>query len=312
MYWESPYINEGIWLRGNTHTHTTVSDGGHSPMETALLYGKVASTGRSPNMDYRFLVLTDHTINTKPELFELPQVEGLTVIEGLEYSYRGGSHIVGVGCPMVFDGPVEWYDYTRKDYQRFIDSIVENGGMAILAHPHWSRMDHWSAEDAIELNGYMGIEIISGDVFSGPSNLATDVWDAALTAGKRVWGIGSDDFHSTRDFHNAWTFVYARDDSKEAILDALRQGSSYTSNGASFGKLYADGKWIVAECADDSYYHDCEKTFRFIGEGGVLKQTQVGKNHTAVYKGRGDEMYIRVELTLNWGCSAFSQPFFRV
>jgi predicted metal-dependent phosphoesterase TrpH len=45
------YDTGGQWYKGNTHIHTTVSDGGMSYAETAALY---ASAG------YRFLFATDH------------------------------------------------------------------------------------------------------------------------------------------------------------------------------------------------------------------------------------------------------------
>ena len=73
----------------------------------------------------------------------------------------------------------------------------------------------------------------------------------------------------------------------------------------------ADGEWIVATCHPDSLFTDVEKTFRFIGQGGQVRQMQIGKNRVAAYKAQGDEQYIRVELSLSWGMAAFSQPFFR-
>ena len=312
MYWESPYLEEGVWLRGNLHTHTTVSDGHQTPKEAVYHYAQIAKTKRSPWMDYRFLALTDHIEDTNPDQHEVPRAENFVVMDGREYSR--GKHIVAIDCPMIFDVDILGKPRAEclEDYQKIINHINGDGGLAILPHPHWASFDHWTAQEAIDLKGYTAIEIINGDRFNGPANLATDVWDAALTAGQRVWGIGSDDFHSARDFCNAWTFVYARECTKEAILEAFRQGSCYASNGAGFSKLYADGEWIVAECADASFYANCEKTFRFISEGGVLRQHQIGMNHAAAYKAQGDEKYIRVELTLNWGCSAFSQPFFRI
>ena len=54
-----------------------------------------------------------------------------------------------------------------------------------------------------------------------------------------------------------------------------------------------------------------EKTFRFISQGGQVRQVQTGKNRIAAYKAQGDEQYIRVELSLSWGMAAFSQPFLR-
>jgi hypothetical protein len=113
-------------------------------------------------------------------------MDGLTIIEGRENSF--GHHIIGVGCKMVFDEDIigkPAVEYEITDHQKVIDAIADDGGFAILAHPHWAEFDYWSKEQAITLERYTAIEIINGDVFNGPSNLATDVWDAALTAGRR-------------------------------------------------------------------------------------------------------------------------------
>ncbi len=316
MRWISPYYEDGTWLRGNFHTHTTVSDGGHTLEDTADHYFRFCRYKASPWMQYRFLAITDHTTSGKKEMYR--PIEGTDpdsgrciLIEGREDSY--GHHILGIGCRMTFQEDIiqkDSEDYTLEDYQRVIDEIVKDGGIAILAHPHWRFSDYFSGDMAQRLENYTAIEIINGDLFTGPGHLATDVWDAALTAGKRVWCTGNDDFHSIRDMHNAWNMVQVKEETKEGILDALRHGSLYASNGAVFERLYADGDWIVAECHHDSIFDLPEKTFRFIGQGGRLYQLQTGKGKTAAYKYQGDEQYIRVEMCLSWGMAAFSQPFF--
>ena len=312
MRWISPYYEDGTWLRGNFHTHTTVSDGGHTLEDTADHYFRFCRYKSSPWMQYRFLAITDHTTSGKKEMYR--PIEGTDpdngrciLIEGREDSY--GHHILGIGCRMTFQEDIiqkDSEDYTLEDYQRVIDEIVKDGGIAILAHPHWRFSDYFSGEMAQKLENYTAIEIINGDLFTGPGHLATDVWDAALTAGKRVWCT----FHSIRDMHNAWNMVQVKEETKEGILDALRHGSLYASNGACFERLYTDGEWIVAECHHDSIFDLPEKTFRFIGQGGQLRQLQTGKGKTAAYKFQGDEQYIRVEMCLSWGMAAFSQPFF--
>ena len=310
--WISPYLSEGVWLRGSFHTHTKVSDGAHTPEEVLFYYRDVCRHPKDPWAAYKFVAITDHTTNTHKEYYGIPaSTPEFSVIEGREDSF--GHHILGIGCPMTFmEDEIGKYkdDYTVEDDQKVIDKIVRQGGMAILAHPHWAHMDYWSAEKAAALNNYTGIEIINGDVFSGPGHLATDIWDAALTVGKKVWATGNDDFHGVRDYHNAWNMVLARENTPEAILDALRQGSLYVSNGAAFDSIVCDGEWIIARCHTSSIYSNTEKTFRFIGEGGHLYGLQMGKNPYAAYRRQGCEKYIRVEMALDWGYAAFSQPFY--
>ena len=231
MKWQSPYFDEGTWLRGNLHTHTVVSDGHYDLEQTAFFYGKNCTYKRNPRMNYRFLAITDHTTDAKRELFKPPETteDGFILIEGREDSYS--HHILGIGCRMTFQEDIVGKPkgtYTLEDNQRVIDKILEDGGIAVLAHPHWASQDYWTCDDARNLQGYTGIEIINGDVFSGPGNLATDVWDAALTAGKHVWGLGNDDFHSVRDFHHAWNMALCREETAEGVLEALRHGSPCT------------------------------------------------------------------------------------
>ena len=317
MKWISPYFEDGTWIRGNLHTHTDVSDGSHSLKEVVDLYIHSCRYKAAPWMQYRFLAITDHTTSGKKEMYRPivnpdPDIENeYILIEGREDSF--GHHILGIGCRMTFQEDIirkNHADYTPEDYQRVIDEIVKDGGIAILAHPHWRFADYFSGEMAAALDRYTAIEIINGDRFSGPGHLATDVWDAALTAGKRVWCTGNDDFHDVRDMHNAWNMVLVKEQTKEGVMEALRRGSLYASNGASFEGLHTDGEWIVAECHHDSIFDLPEKTFRFIGQGGLVRQIQTGKGKTAAYKYQGDEKYIRVEMCLSWGMSAFSQPFF--
>ena len=64
-----PFGGEGVFLKGNLHTHTTVTDGPLDPEETIRRY-KAAG--------YDFLSLTDHFIYTA-----LPDQGGLTLLPGV-------------------------------------------------------------------------------------------------------------------------------------------------------------------------------------------------------------------------------------
>ena len=56
---EVPVVPVGArWLKGNTHTHTTVSDGDTPPADVARWY---------KSREYAFLVLSDHNVFTDPK-----------------------------------------------------------------------------------------------------------------------------------------------------------------------------------------------------------------------------------------------------
>lgn len=313
MRWISPYIEEGKWYRGNLHTHTNVSDGGFSVDYAVIGYQHMAK--------HDFVVLTDHNYskmhleNAVPfeTLNEQYKEKNFTIIEGREESFA--KHILGIGAKMVYgEDPIgkSQDEYTLDDYQHLIDRIREEGGLVYMAHPHWRKFDYWSADDIIALDGVNGLEIINGDRFAGPGNLATDVWDEVLSRGKKIWAITNDDCHSPATFWVVWNTVRAKSNSKEDIMDALKQGSNYCGNGAEFGRIEVQGDKLIVECSDRDIFQTCVKIFRFIGKNGECLKMQCGMERYAEYQAKGDELYVRVELILNNGMVAFTNPFYLV
>jgi hypothetical protein len=153
---------------------------------------------------------------------------------------------------------------------------------------------------------------MNGNRFSGPGNLATDVWDEVLSRGKTVWGVANDDCHSPATFWVVWNTVCAKSNSKEDIMSALKQGSNYFGNGAEFGRIEVQDDTIIVECSKRDVFQTCEKIFRFVGKDGECLKLQCGKEYYAEYKAKGDELYVRVELILNNGMVAFTNPFYLV
>lgn len=313
MRWISPYIEEGKWYRGNLHTHTNVSDGGFSVDYAVIGYQHMAK--------HDFVVLTDHNYskmhleNAVPfeTLNEQYKEKNFTIMEGREESFA--KHILGIGAKMVYgEDPIgkSQDEYTLDDYQHLIDRIREEGGLVYMAHPHWRKFDYWSADDIIALDGVNGLEIINGDRFAGPGNLATDVWDEVLSRGKKIWAITNDDCHSPATFWVVWNTVRAKSNSKEDIMDALKQGSNYCGNGAEFGRIEVQGDKLIVECSDRDIFQTCVKIFRFIGKNGECLKMQCGMERYAEYQAKGDELYVRVELILNNGMVAFTNPFYLV
>jgi len=80
------------FYRGNTHCHTTRSDGRRSPEEVIALYREAG---------YDFLALTDHRKLSEQEHFE----ENLLMIPGMEMDFlypTQALHIVGIGMNESF------------------------------------------------------------------------------------------------------------------------------------------------------------------------------------------------------------------
>ena len=83
----------GRWYKGNTHTHTTESDGDSSPEYVANWYR---------NQGYDFLVLSDHNVFTDPATLAHLVDDGFLLVPGEEVtsSFENASvHVNGLNLP---------------------------------------------------------------------------------------------------------------------------------------------------------------------------------------------------------------------
>ena len=118
--------NGSKWYRGNLHTHTSLSDGKKTPVETKKAYRE---------MDYDFIALTDHWVYG--DGIDTDE-SGLIVLSGAEYNFGGSDVLQGVFHIVGFGMTEEPNITTSDDAQTAIDLINQAGGLAILAHPAWS------------------------------------------------------------------------------------------------------------------------------------------------------------------------------
>ncbi|MFQ6048559.1 MAG: PHP domain-containing protein, partial [Phycisphaerae bacterium] len=72
MRYQNPFAIDGRWFRGNTHSHTTGSDGALSLEQRCAAYRQAG---------YDFLVITDHDVVGPAEPIDL---DGLLAIPGAE------------------------------------------------------------------------------------------------------------------------------------------------------------------------------------------------------------------------------------
>src|SRR3972149_6901056 len=86
----NPYRNLPSWFRGNTHTHSTLSDG-EWPLEQVVAFYR--------ERGYAFLAMTYHDLFTDLGRFTTPDFLALS---SDEVTVRGRHHIVGLNLK----GPV--------------------------------------------------------------------------------------------------------------------------------------------------------------------------------------------------------------
>lgn len=230
----SPYLDKhALWIKGNLHAHTTISDGERDPQAVIDDY---AARG------YHFLMLSDHDLWHDLDRLE---ARGMTLLSGAEIT-ANGPHLllVNVGAPVQ----------PLLDRQPVIHKANAAGGLVIVNHPNWDvDFNHCPQERLEQWTGYIGIEVFNGIArrhFGNP--YAADRWDRLLSAGRRVWGFAHDDSHAWYDVGMAWNMVQMQTDSHrvEEIVKALREGRFYATTGVTITAVRTVGLSVTVETID--------------------------------------------------------------
>ena len=265
----SPYIHKEYIYKGQLHCHSNKSDGNGTPAQVFNAYKKLG---------YDFVCLTDHDIFAGENATPKPDGTELFSLAGVEETHAEHIGRIGSDVGIVSDNA-----------QVIINDIVAKGGVANICHPHLVGMD---ATALLAITGYDLMEIknyMVEDVWNSYKGTDESLWDQVLASGRLVWGVAVDDTHvMDRDLGFTSVMVYAN--SKDEILDSLRNGNFYTmeKDGSLINKIDLVGTTLYIEVSDAS-------DFDFIGSGGVF-QKNIGVKST-YYKITGEEGYLRVRIT---------------
>jgi hypothetical protein len=199
-------------FKGDLHTHTIASDG-------VLTVDELAQHALRHGLDY--LAVTDH--NQMIGANELPQLPGLTLIPGLEWThYQGHANFLGVEKP--YDG--SFYTNSLEEVQARFNSARARGAVITINHPFEA-----CCVFRFDLNA-LPFDCI--EIWNGPmreSNLqAVGLWHNLLVAGKKIPACGGSDYHRDQPFQflgGPTTCVYADSPGPADILSALKQGHAY-------------------------------------------------------------------------------------
>jgi len=217
------YNTDGPWYRGNTHLHTLFSDGAKDYAETARIYAEAG---------YDFIFFTDHDyagrIEGEPDQL-LATFSGIEV--GGQDSTGAWYHVVGLG----YEGDAP----AGKNIDWWRERFRQTGALAILAHPGWINN---SVADALR-HGFDGVEVYNHFCnFLNGKGLAMFHADQMLAANPATLCISSDDAHLAGDepYAGGWIMVAAASCTKSDILDAIRAGNFYATQGPRFESIHAD------------------------------------------------------------------------
>jgi len=287
---KSYFPENGIWLKGNIHSHSTVSDGLFTPSELVRGYME---------QGYDFLSMTDHNIL---EAHDDLAKDGFLLLTGLEhdieYSPDKCTHVVGLSM-----AGKNHTDYLCKRYsaaeltdQQMVDMMRADGQFVSLAHPVWSRMK-W--EEIKDLEGCHAIEVYN----NGTEHLchggnAEVLWDLLLREGKKLFATAVDDVHVV--------WVKAAERTKEAIMAALHSGAYYSTMGPVIHDFGVENGQVYISCSNCREIHFVTYSRRgksfFAENGGSLTE--------AAYQMEGSEAYVRAVCVDENGRSAWTNPIF--
>jgi len=297
-----------IWLKGNTHTHTTRSDGDSPPEVVARWY---------KDHGYDFLVLSDHNVFTDPRTLAGLTDSTFLLVPGEEVtsSFEGAPvHVNGLNLPGVVEARTA--QSLVETIQANVDAVREADGVPHINHPNF----RWAfgAEELAQVRNDRLLEIFNGhptvhNVGGGGVAGMEAVWDALLSQGKRIYGIAVDDAHHFQgEFApgranpgRGWVAVRTGSREAGALMRALEAGAFYASTGVEIADVVVDGGRIEVHIAPRG---DFKYITRFIGSGGrLLAETAA---NPAVYELETDVGYVRAKVIDSMGWSAWTQPVF--
>ncbi len=282
----NPFEQAGRWYKGNTHLHTTNSDGSLAPEEICALYH---------GNGYDFLALTDHMKRTEAK----PKIDNFLLIPSVEYDHSG-HHVVALNTPEI--------DIKGcATFQEALDRLYEVSALVIIAHPYWSGN---SVGELLALNHYHGIEIYNNTCQNlRGKGYATVHWDELLQQGRDILGFASDDTHHRPsefrrdDLLGSFIMVKAEALTVDAICAALKAGAFYSSTGAVIENVAIRDDIVTVECgpaADIDFIAFDAQGDRVSGIKKPLTRAE--------FKLSGYEKYLRIEVTDAAGRKAWTNP----
>lgn len=307
----------GIWYKGNTHTHTTESDGDSSPEYVARWY---------KDHGYSWLVLSDHNVFTDPTTLAHLVDETFLLIPGEEVtsSFEDASvHVNGLNLPGLVEARSG--ETLVGTIQANVDAIREVEGVPHVNHPNF----RWSfgVDELRQVRGDRLLEIFNGhptvhnDGGGGTPGMV-EVWDVLLTEGKEIYGIAVDDAHHFQgefgpDRANpgrGWVAVRTEALEPAALMDALEAGHFYASTGVEIEGIEVEPRRITVRIAQD---RDFRYSTTFVGSGGRILHTTPDNpavfdlaTHGTGVATDGAVAYVRAEIRNSRGDVAWIQPLF--
>ena len=245
----STFTAPGTFWRGNLHTHSELSDGALPPAEVCRRYKAEG---------YDFIALTDHFMGP----FDYPIADTVpyrdttfTTILGAELhsgAMENGElwHILAVGLPSDF-APSNTPGRDPIPEQETGPEIAARaraaGAFVTIAHPQWSGM---TMDDARSITAAHAVEIYNhGCAVECDRADGAFYADLLMSEGRDVTLIATDDAHfEVADHFGGWVMVKATENDPDLLLEALKRGDFYSSQGPELRDVTVTEDAVIVTC----------------------------------------------------------------
>ena len=277
------------FFKGNTHAHSTQSDGRLSPEAVFETYHSAG---------YDFLALTDHWHVTGEQRYR-----GMLVVPGVEYDFDFETQVLHLVC--LFQNAGDARGIARgMSHQAVIERVNRAGGVVIAAHPAWSlnTTEFLTSLDGVEISEVYNT--LSDEPFNGPRGNSESLLDVAAANGKYSRLVAADDSHPYRGEQCvSYVMAQAAELSVPAILEALRAGRFYATQGPEFHSIGIEDGLITVETSPVSRMSFCSNLNwtddRCRSGRGLTRET---------YRVQPNERFVRIQITDEDGKKAWSSP----
>jgi predicted metal-dependent phosphoesterase TrpH len=232
---------EGEWLAGDLHVHTCFSHDAFCPPNDdntgpdefytlGLNVGQRFLEASARGLDY--LAITDHNdvrSSADPDFGSF----GVTGIPGYENSLRGHGQMLG--ATRLYDKG----DSSAAGVNAMAQQLRADGGSLQANHPADGTTEPFdSCDDTGVLDWEYAYDVRPDtiEVWNVTSSIqvAERYWECWLDRGARIGATGGSDSHwlstvAVQGVGNPTTWVFARDRSREAVLEAIRTGRTTVS-----------------------------------------------------------------------------------
>ena len=308
--------------KGDTHLHTSRSDGEGEPFSVGCAYRAAG---------YDFIAITDHH-KYAPSLEGKREFEALTdeftVFKGEEVHNKGMGyfHVINFDGDKSVNEIIETNDeFVESEIKRIMAStdvdvdladardcayrifiaeqIRKANGVAIMAHPYWTTFGEYHMPEAttrylLKNNCYDALELIAAcDRFGhNGSNIQIALWEELRESGVSIPVLGASDAHTYKGrktaFNKQYSIVFAK--GKSDVKEAIRKGDCVAVLAIDPINYLVFGQLRLVKYA------------RFLLQEYFPKYQRLTKRHAAALAERNTEKISAIEQKID----AYKQEFF--